>query len=83
MNRPKETRDIGPCSKCEGELEGGFMLDKSAGGKLVGLWARGTARKSEWTGTRVKEEDLVPVGAYRCTQCGFLELFARYDFAAR
>lgn len=64
-------------------MEQGFVLDNTYGGRVVSHWAAGAPVKSIWTGTKLSEEDLVPIGAYRCSSCGFLELYARQEFAAK
>jgi len=59
----------------------GFVLDNTHGGNVVSRWAAGAPQKSFWFGTKLPDEDLVPIGAFRCTSCGFLELYARPEFA--
>jgi hypothetical protein len=72
------------CPKCEGEMVRGFvpvfMQDRS----LVSRWAMGVPRRSFWMGLKVvAEKDTVPIGAFRCASCGFLEFYARSEFAAQ
>jgi hypothetical protein len=43
---------------------------------------RGTG-KAFWTATKVPEEKCIPVGTFRCSVYGFLESYARPEFAAR
>ena len=70
------------CPKCEGEMEQRFILDISPNLQLVSRWAAGVPQKSFWTGTKtVPEENLIPVGSFRCASCGFLEFYARPEFA--
>ena len=72
------------CPKCEGEMEQGFILDISQAGGLVSRWAAGTPQKSFWTGTKaVPEESIIQIGTFRCASCGFLESYARPEFAAQ
>ncbi len=71
------------CPKCNGAMEQGFILDMTHGGRLVSQWAAGTPRKSWWSGTKLPEEDLIPVAAFRCASCGYLECYAREEFAAQ
>ena len=60
----------------------GFVLDNMYGGSVVSKWAAGAPMKSFWVGTKMPDEALIPIGAYRCSSCGFLELYARHEFAA-
>jgi predicted nucleic-acid-binding Zn-ribbon protein len=77
---PIQTR----CPKCEGEMVRGFIPDGIHGGQLVSRWTAGIPKKSFWTGTKlVAHIDAVPIGAYRCESCGYLELYARPEFAAQ
>ena len=72
------------CPKCEGAMELGFILDSNQGGQVVSRWAAGTPQKSFWTGTkRGPDESIIPIGAFRCASCGYLESYARLEFAAR
>jgi hypothetical protein len=61
----------------------GFIVDFTAGGKLVNNWVEGAPEKSFWQGTNVPAEKCVPVGTFRCSACGFLESYARPEFKAR
>jgi hypothetical protein len=53
------------------------------GGRVVSKWAAGAPIKSVWSGTKLPEEKLIPVGAFRCASCGYLESYARDEFAAQ
>jgi hypothetical protein len=64
-------------------MEQGFVLDQTHGGRLVSQWAAGVPLKSRWYGTKTPEAPTVPIGAYRCASCCFLEMYARDDFAAQ
>lgn len=70
------------CPKCPGPMEQGFIIDNSYGELLVSHWAPGVPRKSFWTGTKLPKEKLVPIGTYRCSSCGYLEAYAKPEFAA-
>jgi hypothetical protein len=64
-------------------MDRGFVLDNTHGGRHVTQWAAGAPRKSFWVGTKLPEEALVPMGAYRCSSCGYVEFYARQEFAPR
>lgn len=64
-------------------MEQGFVLDNTHGGRLVSHWARGVPSFSFWVGLKLPDEKLVPIGTYRCSACGYLEQYARPEFAAR
>ena len=71
------------CVKCGGSLEQGFVLDTTHGGRIVSQWVPGAPVKSFWVGTKVPEKKLIPIAAFRCASCGFLEQYARPEFAAQ
>jgi hypothetical protein len=65
-------------------MEQGFIPDITHGGQIASRWAPGLPLKSFWTGTKiVPKEELIPLGAFRCASCGYLELYARPEFAAQ
>ena len=77
------SHEAGRCPKCDGQMEQGFVLDNTYGGRLVSQWAPGAPSRSFWTGTKLPEEGLIPIGVYRCQACGFLESYARSEFSAK
>ena len=64
-------------------MQQGFVLDNTHGARLVSQWGPGAPLKSFWTGMKLPEGDLIPIGTYRCSSCGFLESYAREEFAAK
>jgi hypothetical protein len=36
----------------------------------------GVPKVSRWFGLKVRKEDLVPISAWRCGRCGYLESYA-------
>ena len=71
------------CPKCEGEMEQGFIVDYSHGALFVSQWAPGAPKKSFWQWTKLPKEGAIPVGTFRCSSCGYLESYARPEFAAQ
>jgi hypothetical protein len=72
------------CPKCDGRMEQGFIPDGIHGGQITSRWAAGVPQKSFWTGIKsIPENAVIPVGTFRCESCGFLESYARPEFAAR
>ena len=63
-------------------MEQGFAVDSTHGGLCVSHWAPGSPMKSFWTGTKLPS-DRLPIGAFRCSGCGYLEFYADKVFAAR
>jgi hypothetical protein len=62
-------------------MQQGFLVDYSQAIRLVSHWAPGVPQRSFWTGTKLPDGS-VPIGAFRCASCGFLESYARPEFAA-
>ena len=72
------------CPKCNSVMVQGFIFDRADGGQCrVINWVEGAPDKAFWTVTKIPEEKCVPVGTFRCSVCGFLESYARPEFAAK
>ncbi len=67
------------CSRCDGELRLGFLEDKGERGAIgasrVLSWIDGQAEKGAFGGAKVLGKARYDVKAYRCGQCGHLDLF--------
>jgi hypothetical protein len=63
------------CLRCGGVLEDGFLLDRAQGANLTATWIAGEPEKSFWSGLQLKGRATFRVTAYRCMQCGRLELY--------
>jgi hypothetical protein len=70
-----------PCPKCDGHMQQGFVVDSIPGGRYVSHWAPGAPVGSFWSGTK-RPQGSLPIGVFRCMDCGYLESYARDDFAA-
>jgi len=69
--------------KCKAEMVQGFVPDFAHGGIFVEGWHAGQPKKSFWMGTKARATEGVPIGAFRCQNCGFLEFYADPKFAAQ
>jgi hypothetical protein len=72
------------CPKCNGEMVQGFIFDVY-GGKVEN-WMEGAPKRSFWSGTggaKISADKCIPVGVFRCSACGFLESYARAEFAPK
>jgi len=71
------------CPKCGGGMAQGFVVDvHQYGSRRVSSWVEGAPQKSFWVGTSISNLTNIPIGTFRCENCGFLESFARPEFAA-
>lgn len=71
------------CPKCGGPMAQGFVADFDHGGsRHVASWVEGAPHKKFWVGTEIPAGKSIPIGTFRCEKCGFLESFARPEFAA-
>lgn len=71
------------CLKCDHEMVQGFVADYSMAAALVASWHAGPPRKKLVGHTKAPRGEGVPIGAYRCQECGFLEFYADDKFAAQ
>ena len=72
------------CLKCNGEMVQGFIFGREGPNRIVSTWVEGAPRKLGWLFQQVEvpPNKCVPVGVFRCSACGFLESYARPEFAA-
>ena len=61
----------------------GFVPDFSHAAIFVGTWHEGQPKKSFWTGTKRPSLGGLPIGAFRCQKCGFMEFYSDASFAAQ
>ena len=61
-------------------MEQGFLPDGSYADLLISYWAKGSPKKSFWKGTK-RPAEMIPIGVFRCASCGFLEAYARHEYA--
>ena len=71
------------CPKCNGEMAQGFTFESQGPKRMISTWVEGEPEKSFWQNTNVPAEKCIPVGTFRCSACGFLESYARPEFAAK
>jgi hypothetical protein len=71
------------CPKCKGEMVQGFVADYSMGAALVTSWHAGQPKKKLIGHTKAPRDEGVPIGAFRCQECGFLEFYAASNFAVQ
>ena len=70
------------CPMCNGGMVQGCIPDHLGGGALVGNWIEGPPKKSFWRGTKAPMDGGIPIAAFRCANCGFMEFYSRDEFAA-
>jgi hypothetical protein len=74
------------CPKCNGEMVQGFTCGREGPNRVIHTWDEGTPEKVGWLFRQVRKvppDKSVPVGVFRCSACGFLESYARPEFAAK
>ena len=64
------------CMKCNGEMEEGFVLDNTHGGRLQSEWIEGPPERSVWVGVKLKGKEHLRITTFRCRRCGYLESYA-------
>lgn len=70
------------CPKCDGQMEQGFIIDNARAAHGVSQWAPGSPQKSFLTST-IFPAGTLPLGAFRCSECGYTEFYAREEFATK
>jgi len=71
------------CPKCNQPMVQGFMQDRGDHNiPQVGEWVEGHPRKGFLGFIKVPKKKRIPIGAFRCSSCGYLEFYAMDFFAA-
>jgi hypothetical protein len=70
------------CPKCDGNLIKGFILDYAHSVIIVPNWHEGSPKKSFWWKTSQPSSDGIPIAAFRCSRCGFIEFYSNEKFKA-
>lgn len=66
-----------PCPKCSRRMEQGFTIDAGDYSMpAVANWHRGAPERSAWIGLKTRKDQKREITAWRCTGCGFLEMYA-------
>ncbi len=60
----------------------GFLPDNSHGDIYISSWFEGKPEKSIWFRTKKPKKPGIPIGAFRCKSCGYLEFYSGEKFAA-
>jgi Domain of unknown function (DUF6487) len=63
------------CLRCNGEMEGGFVLDYGLDRKNPATWVEGSP-EAGLLGTTTRGKRQRRISTFRCRQCGWLDSFA-------
>lgn len=66
------------CPKCQKTMEEGHVPDIGRNGATRSVWLHGQAEpRAFWGGIKFKKKEQIPLTAYRCPSCGYVELYAK------
>lgn len=66
------------CPKCGKPMDRGHVPDAAHGAVLQSSWAPGEAQPRRFfRGIKYQADELIPLTAYRCPMCGYVEFYAR------
>ena len=72
-----------PCPKCQGQMSPGYIPDFDENIIRQSNFYAGEPRTG-WGGSlKINQNDALPVRAYCCVACGFLEFYASEKFKAQ
>jgi len=54
----------------------GFVMELPTGREAVSTWVEGDVEKSFWTGIKFRKKRRMPIVAYCCDKCGYIEHYA-------
>lgn len=65
------------CQKCQKTMEEGYVPDIGYGNVQLASWSPGTPEGRRYMGgIKMRTQDLLPLTAFRCPNCGYVELYA-------
>ena len=68
------------CVKCAGVMEEGFIPDFGQYEYVRAVrWIEGKPEKSFWSGTKIDNRKEAHISAYRCRECGYVEIYAKEE----
>ena len=67
---------LAPCSKCGGDMEEGFVVDRAQSGSGVMTWVAGAPERGPLGGVKILSKTSYVTRTFRCVKCGFLESYA-------
>lgn len=71
-------QDTHECPRCQKKMEPGHIPDLGHGVVVQSSWAAGMPRVRRFLGGIVyQKKQIVPMMAYRCPRCGYVELYAK------
>jgi ribosomal protein S27AE len=66
------------CPKCGKAMERGHVPDVTHGQVLQSRWSRGDPEPRRFHGgIKWEADEQIPLAAYRCPACGYVEFYAR------
>ena len=73
------------CPKCKGKMEEGWLPDDLFGSTQPMRWVKGRPVRNQPASKFIRDagykepepDRMVPIVAYACTTCGFMEFYAR------
>jgi hypothetical protein len=79
LSPPQERLPESPtCLRCRSAMVRGYLLDRTHGSFGMGTWLEGSPVRTMWPDlVRPRLEQSIPIVSYRCSGCGYLELYAR------
>lgn len=69
--------EIEICDRCEGPMERGFVADTAHSSRRPGVWAEGLPESGIFGIKQFRKRRRFVIQAWRCTKCGWLDLYAR------
>jgi predicted nucleic-acid-binding Zn-ribbon protein len=77
------TEEIVVCPKCKNKMIHGFVPTYFHNNLEITNWCEGIPKKSFLGGVDSQSDVNIPIGAFRCKNCGYLELYAKQEYTAK
>jgi len=77
------SEEIVVCPKCKNKMIQGFVPNYFHNNMKITNWCEGIPNKSFLGGVDSQSDVNIPIGVFRCQNCGYLELYAKQEYTAK
>jgi len=71
------------CPKCKNKMIQGFVPTYFHNALNIPTWCEGMPKKSFLGGVESQSDVEIPIGAFRCQNCGYLEYYAKQEYTVK
>ena len=69
------------CPRCSGKMLQGFVFESEGPKRIVSSWVEAAPEAIFARGAKTSGQKRLPIATFCCSECGFLESYARPEYA--